>query len=343
MTSISCKGRRQVFARHHTSQITRITRLLGVLFAQKLRIVFSLVRSVRRFVVIRSLAVFEAQLLDTRFARSMTTWLAQRLHGSMTFCQNFVADAHCNYCCGVGNSWESAQDECNQAAQVSLDAWQMSSSPIVFDLVCYILMYIYNICVVLENVGKYSMSPQFLAASISLLKRPHGPFFPSVTRDLSVWCWCQGNTPNVDVSKTIELKKRLGCKPFVYFLHRFRKAHLRPGQAIYILQDAKGQPMEFQHVSTTPIHVLDFTCKTLQDHNEEASCEPFSRVWGLGKMGVIICSRCLAEIAFETSKPLCRSFEWKLSPRSKRAVFFCSWLLPTHARSTCRAACCRRR
>ncbi len=33
-----------------------------------------------------------------------------------------------------------------------------------------------------------------------------------------------GNTPNVDVSKTIELKKRLGCKPFVYFLHRFRKA-----------------------------------------------------------------------------------------------------------------------
>lgn len=34
----------------------------------------------------------------------------------------------------------------------------------------------------------------------------------------------RGNTPNVDVSKTMELKKRLGCKPFVYFLHRFRKA-----------------------------------------------------------------------------------------------------------------------
>lgn len=38
-----------------------------------------------------------------------------------------------------------------------------------------------------------------------------------------------GNTPNVDVSKTIELKKRLGCKPFVYFLHRFRKIYLQSG------------------------------------------------------------------------------------------------------------------
>ena len=36
----------------------------------------------------------------------------------------------------------------------------------------------------------------------------------------------QGQTPNVDVTKTLELKKRLECKPFVYFLHRFRKAGL---------------------------------------------------------------------------------------------------------------------
>ena len=33
-----------------------------------------------------------------------------------------------------------------------------------------------------------------------------------------------GDVPSVNVSQTLELKKRLGCKPFAYFLHRFRKA-----------------------------------------------------------------------------------------------------------------------
>ena len=34
-----------------------------------------------------------------------------------------------------------------------------------------------------------------------------------------------GDLPHVNVSQTLALKQRLGCKPFAYFLHRFRKAH----------------------------------------------------------------------------------------------------------------------
>ncbi|CAE7345228.1 gly-6 [Symbiodinium natans] len=38
-----------------------------------------------------------------------------------------------------------------------------------------------------------------------------------------------GDVPNVNVSQTLALKQRLGCKPFAYFLHRFRKIYLNSG------------------------------------------------------------------------------------------------------------------
>ncbi|CAK9058214.1 unnamed protein product [Durusdinium trenchii] len=59
--------------------------------------------------------------------------------------------------------------------------------------------------------------------------------YDNVARTAAAW-WDEflpkfrgGNEPHVDVSKTMELKKRLGCKPFAYFLHRFRKVYLQSG------------------------------------------------------------------------------------------------------------------
>ena len=154
------------------------------------------------------------------------------------------------------------------------------------------------------------MPPQCPAASISLLKRPHGPFFPSVTRDLSVWC-CQGNTPNVDVSKTIELKKRLGCKPFVYFLHRFRKAQLRGGETmanIYI-----------NHIVL--IHITSYNYRILQvslwSFNMFQAC--FNHAYP-----------CFTFYVQDTSRPQWGSFMWafleslglgKMGPWSFRVVW----------------------
>lgn len=59
--------------------------------------------------------------------------------------------------------------------------------------------------------------------------------YDNVARTAAAW-WDEfmpkfrgGDTPKVDVSKTFQLQKRLGCKPFAHFLHRFRKALARHG------------------------------------------------------------------------------------------------------------------
>ncbi|CAJ1336327.1 unnamed protein product [Effrenium voratum] len=59
--------------------------------------------------------------------------------------------------------------------------------------------------------------------------------YDNVARTAAAWFdeflpkFRSGQTPNVDVTKTLELKKRLECKPFAYFLHRFRKIYLKSG------------------------------------------------------------------------------------------------------------------
>lgn len=59
--------------------------------------------------------------------------------------------------------------------------------------------------------------------------------YDNVARTAAAWFdeflpkFRSGDLPHVNVSQTLALKQRLGCKPFAYFLHRFRKIYLDSG------------------------------------------------------------------------------------------------------------------